>query len=46
MERKDLFGVLSIISFALIGFTQSDSGMWIAFAVIGIVFGVGWFVSK
>jgi len=46
MEKKLIFGALSILSFASILFFPSDSNDWIWFAFLGIIFAIGWYKSK
>ncbi len=42
MEKKELFGMLSLLSFIVILFLPPDSRTWIYFAVIGAIFAYGW----
>jgi len=45
MEKKHIFGILSILSFVAILFMPPDSKAWIYFLVLGVIFGIGWFKS-
>ncbi|MBS3086263.1 hypothetical protein J4422_01015 [Candidatus Pacearchaeota archaeon] len=45
MEKKQLFGVLALVSFIAIFFMPPDSKAWIYFLVLGVIFGIGWFKS-
>jgi len=45
MERKQVFGLLSIISLVAIFFMPPDSKAWIYFLILGLIFGIGWFKS-
>ena len=46
MEKKILFGILSIISLVSILFTPENSNAWIYLLVLGILFGIGWYKFK
>jgi hypothetical protein len=46
MEKKAIFGGLSLISFVLILFTPIDSKLWVYLLILGVVFGIGWFKFK
>jgi len=45
MEKKQIFGVLALISVISIFFTPPDSKAWIYFLVLAAIFGIGWFKS-
>jgi len=45
MERKAIFGGLSLLSFAAILFAPADSELWVYFLIIGVIFGILWFKS-
>jgi hypothetical protein len=46
MDKKLLFGILSIILFASILFLPSGSSAWIYLAIAGIALGIAWLRSK
>ncbi|MFH1325705.1 MAG: hypothetical protein ABIH49_02975 [archaeon] len=46
MEKKNIAGLFSIISFAGVLFTPSDSNIWIIFLILGVLFGVVWFMGN
>jgi len=46
MERKTLFGSLSILFFGMILFLPLDSKVWIYFMILGIIFGIAWGIKE
>jgi hypothetical protein len=46
MEKKMLFGGLSLISFLSILFMPADSSAWIYLLILGIIFAIGWYKLK
>ena len=46
MEKKTIFGVLSALFLIAILFTPSDSNVWVYFAILGIIFGIGWMITN
>jgi len=46
MEKKMVFGILSIISFVSILFTLEGSSSWIYLLILGIIFVIGWYKFK
>ena len=46
MNKKLLFGILSIIFFISILFTPADSDYWIYLLILGVIFGIAWYKFK
>ncbi|MBU1252222.1 MAG: hypothetical protein KJ905_00180 [Nanoarchaeota archaeon] len=46
MEKKTILGVLSASFLIAILFAPSDSNVWVYFAILGIIFGVGWMITN
>ncbi|MBS3070696.1 hypothetical protein J4407_00130 [Candidatus Pacearchaeota archaeon] len=46
MKKKEIFGILAVVSLISMLLTPIDSTYWIYFLVIGIFFGILWIKSK
>ncbi len=46
MEKKMLFGGLSVLSFVSILFMPADSEFWKWLVFLGIIFGILWYFTK
>lgn len=46
MEKKQILGIASLVSFLCIPFVPSGSNVWIYLIILGIFFGILWIKLK
>lgn len=46
MDKKEILGMLAVVFFMAILFSEQGSETWKPLAFIGLIFGVFWFRSK
>jgi hypothetical protein len=46
MEKEEILGMLAVVFFIAILFTQSGTDNWKPLAFVGLIFGVFWWRSK
>ena len=46
MRKSQILGILTLAAFGAILFTPSGTNYWIYALILGIIFGIFWFVRK
>ena len=46
MDKRNIFGGLSLLALAAVLFSPGDSSLWVWFLILGIIFGLIWLKMK